>query len=619
MLYVIMNWIYMALIMAVLGTAVLHALQVWFLGEKDTDISLYYALMCGYVVCTVYAETVSLFMKVSTAANGILILITVCTGILCRKELSRMIACFLRQRKRDIVLGVGLTVAVFGFFLSVSGTPILLLASGDTGFYHSQAVRWIEEYGCVPGLANLNLRFGFNNANFCLAALFSMYGLLGVSIRGTVTFFISIVLIKALYDLLHIASHRYYVGDGVRILLLIYTLYRTIWMDGYSTECLAVVLVFAMVLAYCDLQEREKEEPFYYGLICLFIIYGATVKLNLAPLGIAIVLMIVWLVRRKKASDILKYIICGLAIVIPWIIRNVVLTGYLLYPFSKLDVFSFDWKVPVETVERLELITYQFAKAIWYLGVSYDEAVNYGFLQWFPKMLHYLFHSFDYEKSCGIMLIITIFTLGVSALVRIVLLMRGNRSDRRWFPLKLCLITGFVYCMLAGPDARFIAYAVFTLPAVMILQYIDRNMFVRLKNNNFMIYRCVLTVFAGGLLFICYLCKGAVASNLCYIQWHDYKQFLANPGYAYTDANPSQYTLRMPSNGCVLKEDGYAEADVDGLKIFYQTTTTSYHFVFYDPFPAVYQEGCLDQQYGERVHARGTDYKDGFWGEFVGY
>lgn len=632
MLYVILNWIYMTIIMFVLGSVTTQLLHRWFVGKGESQISLCHVLVCGYVVCTVYAETVSLFMGVNIAANGILILIIICSGLFFRRELSSEIRRFLSRKKSDIILGGVLTIVVYGFFLSVSGTPILLLASGDTGFYHSQAVRWIEEYGCVPGLANLNLRFGFNNANFCLAALFSMYGLLGVSIRGTVTFFIGIVLVKALYDLLHIGGHKYYVGDGVRVLLLIYTLYRTIWMDGYSTECLSVFLAFAAVLAYCDLRERDEKELFYYGLICLLIIYAVTVKLNLLPLGTAVVLMLILLIREKRAADILKYIVCSLIIGIPWVVRNVILTGYLLYPFSGLDLFSFDWKVPVETVKRMELVTRQFAKAAWYLGVSYDEAVNYGVTKWFPKMIHYLFHSFDYEKLCGIMLLITIAALIVSGVVQAIILIytlkntragdrlyRLRKCGRQWFPLKLSLAVGLIYCMAAGPDARYFSYIIFTLPAISALQYIDRNSFIMLKRFSSVLYKGVLAVCVCAVLGICYLCRGAVASNICYLQWHDYRQFLINPGYAYTDANPAQYTARMPVNGCVLREDGYGEADVDGLRIYYQTTTTAYHFVFYDPFPAVYQAECLDQQYGDRVHARGTTYEEGFYGEFVGY
>jgi len=45
----------------------------------------------------------------------------------------------------------------------------------DTGLYHLQAIKWIEEYAVVPGLANLHGRFGFNPNIFTFYALTSLF------------------------------------------------------------------------------------------------------------------------------------------------------------------------------------------------------------------------------------------------------------------------------------------------------------------------------------------------------------------------------------------------------------------------------------------------------------
>src|SRR5690606_14140157 len=43
----------------------------------------------------------------------------------------------------------------------------------DTLIYHAQSLKWIEEYHVVPGLANLQVHYGFQSAWFVLCALFS--------------------------------------------------------------------------------------------------------------------------------------------------------------------------------------------------------------------------------------------------------------------------------------------------------------------------------------------------------------------------------------------------------------------------------------------------------------
>ncbi|MDR1863585.1 MAG: hypothetical protein LBQ67_06670, partial [Treponema sp.] len=41
----------------------------------------------------------------------------------------------------------------------------------DTDLYHAQTIRWLNEYGTVPGLGNLHSRLGFNSSWHTFAAL----------------------------------------------------------------------------------------------------------------------------------------------------------------------------------------------------------------------------------------------------------------------------------------------------------------------------------------------------------------------------------------------------------------------------------------------------------------
>lgn len=59
----------------------------------------------------------------------------------------------------------------------------------DSDLYHAQSIRWIEEYGVVPGLGNLHERFAYNSSFFALSALFSMKFLCGTSMHTMSGFF----------------------------------------------------------------------------------------------------------------------------------------------------------------------------------------------------------------------------------------------------------------------------------------------------------------------------------------------------------------------------------------------------------------------------------------------
>jgi len=42
----------------------------------------------------------------------------------------------------------------------------------------------------------------------------------------------------------------------------------------------------------------------------------------------------------------------GAFIIAPWILRNVYLSGYLIYPYEEIDLFNVDWKIPAERVQE---------------------------------------------------------------------------------------------------------------------------------------------------------------------------------------------------------------------------------------------------------------------------
>ena len=434
----------MTIIMLVLGNATLCCVSKWLI-KKYEFYSAFYSIVCGYIVCTIYAMIVSVFMRVSIEANIILIILTVFAGVISSRHLHYLFRNIINLDKTEKIIIVLLIFLVFGFMLTISGTPILIFSSGDTGYYHAQAVHWIEAYGLVPGLANLNLRFGVNNSNFCLAALFGMYDVLGVSLRGTGTYLYGVYFIKILYDLFHIKEHRYYVGDAVGILSLIYFLYRSVFADAYIPDILVTFMTFIAIIAYCELVNKNEKEIFYFGLVCLIIIFSATIKLNAAPLGVSVIIMIALLIKQKKYNDIYKYVLLGLLIVVPWLVRNILISGYLLFPITSIDLFDFDWKVPAYSVDYLRSTFNNFAKAQYYMGgISYEEASKVPLRQWFPGMIRYFFNSYSFEKLTGIMFIISLLCCAFSLIVQALRWVKKKSINYTWIPLKFSLIVAFL-------------------------------------------------------------------------------------------------------------------------------------------------------------------------------
>jgi len=68
-------------------------------------------------------------------------------------------------------------------------------------------------------------------------------------------------------------------------------------------------------------------------------------------------------------------------ILLPWLIRNIILTGWLIYPFPSLDVFNFDWQVPLNMVMSERDFVIGWARNP---GTQFTSVINLSLLDWFP-------------------------------------------------------------------------------------------------------------------------------------------------------------------------------------------------------------------------------------------
>ena len=93
--------------------------------------------------------------------------------------------------------------------------------------------------------------------------------------------------------------------------------------------------------------EEEKEENITpYSLLCVLLAVTVTIKLSAAIMLLFVIKPAVSLIKEKKGVAIGIYLVSGIIAVLPYLIRNIILSGWLIYPFAGLDLFSFDWKIP---------------------------------------------------------------------------------------------------------------------------------------------------------------------------------------------------------------------------------------------------------------------------------
>ncbi len=401
MLSILPIWAYIFITVFITGSAVLR------LFSSGKSFRIEDICMTGIMAVTVYAQGFSLFGGVGLSANIILVIIcTLLAFILFRKKENRYIFDVKQLKDKK-------------YFLIFVFCAALVMAYGssrgyfhyDSDLYHGQAIHWIEDYGIVKGLGNLHGRLGYNSSSFALSALYSFAFLGGLSYHTCAGFMALLVLVSCARIVRVFKEKKARVSDLVRAAGIWYICNIYDEMVSPASDYFTMLAFIYIVIRFLDGAE-EKEDADYYGIYALMAFFGLTLKLSVAPLVILTLVPLMMLIREKRYSKIVIYGIAVLMIVLPFLIRNVIISGRMFYPSTALDLFNVDWKIPEEAARSDSAYIIAFGR-----GYSSMDAASLPFTEWFSnwyfsldkiwKMLFYggvmgsIFWAIDRLKEFG--------------------------------------------------------------------------------------------------------------------------------------------------------------------------------------------------------------------------
>lgn len=340
-------------------------------------------IMTGIIFLNVFAQFFSLVYKVAGIActilgtAGIVIAaVWIYRGIRHKKRWVLFPGC---ERKIPEWWRIALLVFSFAFtLLWTTQSP----GQYDTGLYHAQAIRWIEEYGVVPGLGNLHMRLAYNSAFMSLQALFSLGWLLGQSLHTLNGFFCLAALVYAFSTVRLWGRENCRVSDLLKCVMVVYVVQKRYDIASSGTDILAMLLILYIFIKWSEYWERGWEDDVLYGYLCLVSVYAVTVKLSAASAVVLALYPLYLLLKNKNARAIFAHVAGGLVILLPFLIRNVIISGYLVYPYGGLDLFHFDWKMDKAVLMEDSLDIKMYARGI-RNPAEYDTSLVGWIPQWF--------------------------------------------------------------------------------------------------------------------------------------------------------------------------------------------------------------------------------------------
>lgn len=434
MLAIFLSWIIISFISFSLGDILLFAFNK--ICKKDEEYNFIDVCILGICFITALVSVSSIWLASNHWILFFFLTVSVLHWVLQRKRLGTYLELFRKS------------LAIFKskdwIFLSLSITSILtyvLWASFayDPTYYHYQNIHWNEEYPAVYGLGNLEDRFGFNSNYFLLSAVFTLRFIFGEPIYGVISvIFIWLVcwilfeLIKSKYELKRII---------LLVLFLIFYITNSSSINDSvadtSTDTIPSIFIFYLFARLILYPDSLKKSYLLYIAVPVSLI---TFKLSSGVVSLISLYILFTLIKEKDYKTVFFTCVLSLLILIPWLVRNVIISGYLIYPIHEINIFSFDWQVP-ESV-----------------AVEQRGHMKYYALLIFNKMIKGRFFTEDptFIFSAVIALILLIYSLVVlSPLAVVYRLMKKREINKNIYIAYGVLMASIVAWFVSAPDYRF--------------------------------------------------------------------------------------------------------------------------------------------------------------------
>ena len=432
------NWIWAFVSIYVIGLALSVLFEKIFPVKLDR-IEARVAL--GLVFVTIYAQVFSLFYRVGTIANILLGIIVVVSVFIAGKRLKFCVLNMATKIRCMPTWNKGAIIIISLFFLGISASVPYL---GDTYMYHIQAVEWIEKYGVVKGLGNLHFRFAYNSAYESLSALYSWSSLVGRSLHALNGFFAALMVSYCALTIDYKKFKLMPVSSLLKIAAVIYIFGRLMSYGSVDTDPLVMHCIAFIFIKCFELIERKESNIYLYGLLAIFGAYSVTLKLSAGLIVLLVLYPLIYLIREKKWKEIIIFFLLGILVTAPYLIRNVIISGYLIYPVTSIDLFNVDWKMP-KSVVKID----SDGIIMWGRGVQYmDDPMSIGFTQWLPIW----FKSLNmFSQILFLIDILAVIVFIVHCLKNVFLRKKYNQKDFIMFTA----VASFIFWMQSAPLIRY--------------------------------------------------------------------------------------------------------------------------------------------------------------------
>lgn len=459
--------------------------------KREEENSIVEVFFIGMMFVTLLLGLISIFTPINHNVFVIFFIVALFYLFFNIKDLNGYIRTnvnLISNKSNSIIL-----IIAFFSLLLILLYPLLGQSTIDSVTYHIPSIRWAECFKLTPGIANLEERIGFNSNYILLSSLFTFR-----FFTGEGQYLLNIVAVLLIYSWLfkEVILNKMEIKRVTLLVLFTVLLWtQPLYLISTWTDTLPNIIIFyiiARALLYPALQERKVLFHLLVGIALI------TFKVSFAVVSIGLGLYyLVYFVRRKDYKSIAFFSFYAVLFVGCWLLRNVVISGYLVFPVYQIDWFDVDWKVPLSIAQTEQKFINDAGGLLPLIGLHY--AVWYN-LQNFSTTINVL-----HDISAYITLWLTLFTLPLGVFYII------KSKERNYFIITLFIIImlSIVYWLFSAPYFRFIGGVIFSANIFFFFLLFD---FIKIKRISSLIYYPLLVI--SLILFINRTNKYVIISDL---------------------------------------------------------------------------------------------------------
>lgn len=435
MLAIILSWIFISYTFLSLGDALVSIYNK--LCAKHETYSIIDTFLLGLCSTSILLSITSLGLPSNQYMLLALIILSTIYWIIRRDRLKELISVYKEQIKSFSVFQILLMVLpVIGLILANSWESGVM----DSLYYHQQNIRWNEEFSVVPGLGNLEHRFGFNSNYMLVSAIFTFRFLFGDAIYTLQALIAVYILIWSMVEVFKSGYEMKRVALLFVYLAFLFTYSYT--MTSTSTDAIPSFVFFYLVAKLLLYPKFITDKMLMVVAIPVLMV---TFKLTVIPFCLIALYLLIRVFKKKDIRTVMFLLTTSLLIILPWVVRNVIISGYLVFPFQEIDIFSFDWKIPKYVALHERVFIFQ-------CGIDVLKMLIESFSH--PR----LSMASIQEIGIGVSLFTFVF---ISPLAMIFAFVKRKHLDKSIYYIYGILLLVICVWAIGGPDPRFIGGCLF--------------------------------------------------------------------------------------------------------------------------------------------------------------